>query len=156
MSDIKSFKFKRKKGGNSTLIFSGGKRVHVNGNDHEKNTVTIPASERTLLDKLDPKKNKLSVFELIGPGDVDEVGPKKEAEQALEALTTEPPLERAAGTEMKIVNTGNGWFDVYDAEGKKLTTKKLREDEAREMAGLSPKTEADEAPGNTEANTTDV
>jgi hypothetical protein len=137
MPEIKSFKFKRRAGGNTTLKFSTGhsKTIFAGG------YVTIPAYERTLLEKLDPNKNKLSVFELIGPGDVNEVGPKTEAEKALKALTDEPRLEKDADAEMKIVEASRGWFDVYDADGKKLTTAKVREAKARELAGLEPKIE---------------
>jgi hypothetical protein len=149
MSEIKSFKFKRKAGGNTTLKFSTGHQKTVFGGDF----VTIPASEFVLLSKIDPNKNSLSVFELIGPGDVNEVGPKTEAEKALAAITAEPPLDKAAGSEMQIVDAGRGWFDVYDAEGKKLTTKKLRENEALEMAGLGPKIEADKVSEETEVAT---
>jgi hypothetical protein len=149
MSEINSFKFKRKAGGNTTLRFSTGHSKTVFGGD----CVTISAREVVLLSKIDPRKNKLSVFELVGPGDVNEVGPKTEAEKALAAITAEAPLDKAAGSEMQIVDAGRGWFDVYDAEGKKLTTSKLREDKARELAGLPPKPEVDKLQGNTEENT---
>lgn len=32
-----------------------------------------------------------------------------------------------------VENKGNGWFDVLDSEGKKLNSKGLREDEAKQM-----------------------
>jgi hypothetical protein len=151
MSKINSFKFKRKTGGNTTLKFSTGhsKTVFAGG------YVTIPASETSLLGKLDPSRNSLSVFELIGPGDVNEVGPRTEAEKALKALTDEPNLEKADGAKMRIVEASPGWFDIYTADDIKFNTKRYREDEARKMAGLGPKTTDGNDQENTESETTD-